>query len=115
MNSQKTAGKLIREAFHAGSWYTNNRAQLNQEIVENLEKAEVSLPTGKKLKALIGPHAGFRYSGPNAAWAYKNIIKPQDYDTIFILGPSHKIGFEFIVSTDCDEWETPLGNLIVDN
>jgi len=25
------------------------------------------------LRAIIGPHAGFRYSGPNAAWAYKNI------------------------------------------
>jgi len=24
-----------------------------------------------KVKAVIGPHAGFRYSGPVAAWSYK--------------------------------------------
>jgi len=24
---------------------------------------------------LIGPHAGLYYSGPTAAWAYKNISK----------------------------------------
>ena len=113
MNSQ-TGKKLIREAFHAGSWYSNNRAQLAEELKVNLEKAETQLPSDKKLKALIGPHAGFRFSGPNAAWAYKN-VKPGDFDRVFILGPSHKIGFEFIVSTECGEWETPLGNLKVDN
>jgi AmmeMemoRadiSam system protein B len=25
----------------------------------------------QKVKAIIGPHAGYRYSGPVAAWAYK--------------------------------------------
>lgn len=25
----------------------------------------------QKVKAIIGPHAGYRYSGPVAAWAYQ--------------------------------------------
>ena len=47
------------------------------------------LPTGKKLKGLIGPHAGLRWSGKVAAWSYINIDKEQ-YDRVFLLGPAHK-------------------------
>ena len=67
----------------------------------------------KNLRALIVPHAGLRWSGPNAAWAYKNIMDSNQYDTIFILGPSHKVYLDFAATTICDEWETPLGNLKV--
>ena len=65
------------------------------------------------MKAIIGPHAGFSYSGPNAAWAYINIINPDQYDTIFVLGPSHKVYLDFAATTTCTEWATPLGNLKV--
>ena len=54
------------------------------------------------MKALIGPHAGFVFSGPNAAWAYKAIVDPNAYDTVFILGPSHKVYLDFIATTICD-------------
>ena len=63
---------------------------------------------------MIGPHAGLRFSGPNAAWAYKNIIDPDQYDRVFILGPSHKVFLDFIATSACTEWATPLGNLTVD-
>lgn len=66
------------------------------------------------LKALIGPHAGYRYSGPTAAWAYRNITNPDAYKRVLLLGPSHKIFLDFIGTTTCDEWATPLGNLQID-
>ena len=62
---------------------------------------------------MIGPHAGFAYSGKNAAWAYKN-VDPNNYDRVFILGPSHKVYLDFVATTTCSEWETPIGNLPVD-
>ena len=102
-------------AKHAGSWYTNHGQELDSEVSQYLEAADVSPEIPPKiLKALIGPHAGFAYSGPNAAWAYKNIKDPNQYDTIFILGPSHKVYLDFVATTACDEWETPLGSLTVD-
>jgi AmmeMemoRadiSam system protein B len=55
--------KTIRRAMHAGSWYEKSPEKLNQEITDYLNKAEETLPKEAKLKALIGPHAGFRYSG----------------------------------------------------
>ena len=55
---------LIRKATHAGSWYTNNGQQLNTQLQEYLNAAERTIPADKKLRAIIGPHAGFSYSGP---------------------------------------------------
>ena len=64
------------------------------------------------LKAIIAPHAGFTYSGPTAAWAYKN-VEPSLYDRVVLLGPSHSLPFQQLGLTSCQEWATPLGNLPV--
>ena len=67
---------MIRVAKHAGSWYDNRAERLNNELNEFMQAAEVTLPAnGGKLKAIIGPHAGLAYSGPTAAWAYKNLAQ----------------------------------------
>ena len=31
-----------------------------------------------------------------------------------MLGPSHKVYLDFVATTTCTEWATPLGNLMVD-
>lgn len=82
-------------------------------LENNLKQAKPTLKA-QKLKALIGPHAGYEYSGPNAAWAYKAITDVDSYDRVFILGPSHKVFLDFIATTSCDQWETPLGSLEID-
>ena len=45
-----------------------------------------SVPPYLQLKALIGPHAGYSYSGPTAAHGYANIDPSQVTD--ILLGPS---------------------------
>ena len=52
-------------------------------------------------------------SGPNAAWAYKN-IDASFYDRVVLMGPSHKVALDFVGQTTCTEWQTPLGNLKID-
>ena len=43
---------------------------------KNLEKVQIKHPDVLgKIKAIIGPHAGFRYSGPVAAWSYQHLEK----------------------------------------
>lgn len=113
MESQPLMQKVVREATHAGSWYNDESSELDKELETNLENAENLLPKGKTLKAIIGPHAGYRFSGPTMAWAYKT-IDPTKYDRIFLLGPSHKVLFDFAGATTCSEWETPLGNIPID-
>ncbi|TNV76614.1 hypothetical protein FGO68_gene2581 [Halteria grandinella] len=107
---------LIRKAEHAGSWYTAEKDILQQQLVDFLKSSQSHKSDGKLLKALIGPHAGYRYSGPTAAWAYANVNAEQVKKTtrIFLLGPSHKVFLEFIATTHCTEWATPLGNWKID-
>ena len=39
-------------------------------------------------RAIIGPHAGYRYCGACAAYAYRQ-IDPSRVRRVFVLGPSH--------------------------
>ena len=50
----------IRETRFAGSWYTAHAADLRREVQEWIP-AESSVAHGRTL-ALIGPHAGLRFS-----------------------------------------------------
>lgn len=61
-----------------------------QELDSNLAKAEKKPEiAARKIKALIGPHAGLKYSGPVAAWSYKYLSTGQNKLRVFLLGPSH--------------------------
>jgi AmmeMemoRadiSam system protein B len=41
-------------------------------MAKNLQKAQIKYEdVVGNIKAIIGPHAGFKYSGPVAAWSYK--------------------------------------------
>jgi hypothetical protein len=107
-----------RQASHADSWYTGNSQKLNTELSNWL--GAVSPPEGdgfappiKGCKAIIAPHAGYSYSGPAAAWAYKS-IDTTGIKRVFILGPSHHVYLEGCALSKCKEYETPLGNLPLD-
>ncbi|KAI9207081.1 putative dioxygenase [Polychytrium aggregatum] len=58
-------------------------------------------------------HAGFSYSGPAAAYAYK-CVDTTNIERVFILGPSHHVYLNGCALSRCDEYETPLGNLKID-
>ncbi|KAJ9103991.1 hypothetical protein QFC21_002454 [Naganishia friedmannii] len=64
-------------------------------------------------KALIGPHAGFSYSGSAAAWAYA-AIPVQKVKRIFLLGPSHHHYLSKIALSKCAKYATPLGDIPID-
>ncbi|KAJ1759201.1 hypothetical protein LPJ58_002396 [Coemansia sp. RSA 1591] len=114
----------VRQATHAGSWYTDDREQLDYELQQWLdnvpeEVTEVT-PVGdscpvpvKGIRAIIGPHAGFSYSGANAAYGYK-CIDTQNIKRVFLLGPSHHAYLKTCALSQCTEYSTPLGNIRVD-
>ena len=59
-------------------------------------------------------HAGYSYSGPCAAWAYK-ALDLRSAKRVFILGPSHTYYLRGCALTSFDKYETPFGDLVVDN
>ncbi|KDQ63707.1 hypothetical protein JAAARDRAFT_119658 [Jaapia argillacea MUCL 33604] len=107
----------FRQATHAGSWYTDDGDTLNHELTTWLDAVQPSdetfNPPVKGCKAVIAPHAGYSYSGPAAAWAYKS-IDTTGIKRVFILGPSHHVYLDGCALSRCQEYETPLGNIPLD-
>ncbi|ODQ51196.1 hypothetical protein SAICODRAFT_26953 [Saitoella complicata NRRL Y-17804] len=109
--------KLIREASHAGSWYSSSKNTLNNQLDGWLNAVDPSCYKIEGARVIIGPHAGYSYSGPSAAWAYKSLDTsnmPSYRKRAFILGPSHHVYLDKCALSRCSEYETPLGNLKID-
>jgi AmmeMemoRadiSam system protein B len=103
----------IREASHAGSWYESDGSHLDQQLSTWLSEAVTAKNDRLKARAIIAPHAGYSYSGPTAAFAYKH-IDPTDIDRVFLLGPSHHYSLNNCALTNHTQYETPLYNIKVD-
>ncbi|KAJ2231409.1 hypothetical protein H4R99_004651 [Coemansia sp. RSA 1722] len=115
----------IRQATHAGSWYSDDASTLDRELQQWLDQVPASVkeiePAGgqiaapvKGVRAIIGPHAGYSYSGSNAAFAYK-CIDTTGIKRVFLLGPSHHVYLNNKCAlSQCTEYQTPLGNICVD-
>ena len=67
----------------------------------------------RRLKALIGPHAGYRYSGHVAAHAYAH-IDPSTVTRVVLLGPSHRHYTRKCLVTSAQAYSTPLGDIAID-
>jgi hypothetical protein len=67
----------------------------------------------REIVAIVIPHAGYIYSGPVAAHAYKELANDGVFDTAVIIGPNHT-GYGSLVSLWAkDSWRTPLGKVKV--
>lgn len=113
----KSMESNIRQATHSGSWYSNSKDELSTQISTFFKNSEIlsEISTKNKfLKSIIVPHAGYRFSGPTAGWAYICVNKDK-YKRIIILGPSHHAYFEGCGLTKFSYYETPLGNIKIDS
>src|SRR6202012_5535535 len=64
-HSEAPAVTAIRSPAVAGTFYPAEPAVLREQIAGFLAEADNAPPTGSALpKAIIGPHAGYVYSGP---------------------------------------------------
>src|SRR5262245_52626150 len=97
----------VRPAAVAGSWYPALAAHLAAAVDTHL--AAVSDDPDKTCpRAIIVPHAGLMYSGPVAAYAYRQVADCR-YDAAILVGPSHFVGFHGVSVWPRGSWETPLG------
>lgn len=104
--------KQVREPTVAGSFYPGNRKELNLLIDEYLSNAEPQEIKGS-IKALIVPHAGYKYSGQIAAYGFKILIgKP--INRVVLIGNSHQEYFDSISVWNNGYFKTPLGKVEID-
>jgi AmmeMemoRadiSam system protein B len=102
----------VRPSILAGTWYPGNPDTLTSTIQGYLSKVHRTSLDGN-LKALIVPHAGYIYSGPVAAHAYRLLQKTQ-FKRVILVGPSHRLGFAGVSVNLQSGYETPLGIVPVD-
>ncbi len=104
----------IRPPAVAGTFYPAQRERLREMLDQFLAEAPVICGPDRTIRAIIAPHAGYRYSGPVAGVAYKQLAG-RDYNTVVLLGPSHFAHFEGGALPDVDAFATPLGEVAIAN
>ena len=100
----------VRKTAVAGQFYPAQPDQLQAMIRSFLGQVNVAGPTPK---AIIAPHAGYRYSGPIAASAYAR-LQGASFQRVLLLGPAHTVHLRGIAASSAEAFATPLGNVLVD-
>jgi AmmeMemoRadiSam system protein B/AmmeMemoRadiSam system protein A len=102
----------VRPAALAGSWYQGSADSLRAEVGRYLEKAAGPEKRGTPM-ALIVPHAGHRWSGQAAAYAYKS-VQGKSFRRIFVLAPNHRVPLSGAAVPEATAFATPLGEIPLD-
>ncbi len=103
---------VVRPAAVAGRFYPDDPVELRAEIGRYLQGAPSS---NAAPKGIIAPHAGYVYSGPVAASAYKALAnRRHEISRVVLIGPSHFVPVRGLAASSADTFETPLGRVPVD-
>jgi AmmeMemoRadiSam system protein B len=101
-----------REAAVAGLFYPADAATLKHTVAVLLAAAPQGEP---EAKAIIVPHAGYQYSGPTAACAYRLLESRRSrIRRVVLLGPAHRVYLRGMALPSVDAYTTPLGDVPID-
>lgn len=101
--------KRIKSSSVAGKFYPEDKKELESfldEFVEN-NRTQYKYST----RAIVVPHAGYVFSGQFASEGFQYLNK--NAKNIFIIAPAHYVRIEGIAVSSSDFWETPLGEVEV--
>jgi len=103
----------IRPSPIAGQWYPADPRRLASTVDEYLRAANLPEIKGQVV-GVMAPHAGHRYSGPVAGYAFATLhgLEP---DVVAVVSPMHQVYFEPLLTTAHQAYATPLGQIPVDN
>jgi len=109
-----------RKPAVAGQFYEGDGAALARQVESCFTDARGpgDLPArqrspGRTVQAIVVPHAGFVYSGPIAAHAYRRVAGDRPPASVLVLGVDH-YGMSRGASLSNRPWLTPLGPTPVD-
>jgi AmmeMemoRadiSam system protein B len=99
---------MKRRAYLSGQWYPQDAKACEKEIL--LYTQDVNANVYDKC-GLIGPHAGWRFSGQCAARAYKSLEHLHKNAELVVIFGSHKSPSAKHSIFTGNAWETPFGDL----
>lgn len=107
-----SAQTMDRKPVWAGQFYPGDANELRSTMTA-LVAGGIPNKTSSQVVAIVVPHAGYVYSGGVAASAYNQLDPACRYENVFILGPSHRVGFEGASVYAEGNFLTPLGTVEV--
>lgn len=102
----------VRPSPIAGLWYSGDPIELAAQVDRYLEEAKLP-PLVGEVVGVIAPHAGHRYSGRTAGYAFKSVFN-QSRDLVVVVSPYHRFHPAPVLTTAHRMYETPLGTIEVD-
>jgi len=102
----------LRPSPIAGTWYEGHAKTLARSIDEYLNNAKLPALDGDVV-GVIAPHAGHRYSGPVAGYAFA-ALRGLSPSLVAVISPFHNLARYPLITTAHDAYSTPLGNLEMD-
>ena len=105
----------VRSPAVAGTFYPADPTTLRRQVAGFLAESGNAPPAPGLPKAIIGPHAGYVYSGPVAARAYARLLTARGkIRRVVLIGPSHHVGFQGLAVDTADSWAMPNGSVPLD-
>jgi hypothetical protein len=101
----------IRPSPIAGTWYSGNARELVEQMDAFISQARLPKIPGKVF-GLLAPHAGHRYSGATAGYAYR-AVQGNTYELVIILSPSHAYYPAELLTSAHQYFATPLGKIAI--
>ena len=102
----------VRPSPIAGQWYEGDPKTLARSVDGYLDSAQ--LPNlNEEVVGVIAPHAGHRYSGPVAGYAFA-ALRSLSPKLVAVISPFHNLARYPLLTTAHDAYSTPLGNIEVD-
>jgi AmmeMemoRadiSam system protein B/AmmeMemoRadiSam system protein A len=107
---------FVRPPVVAGSFYPAEPDLLARQLTKFLSEADNAGAAAHAVpKAIIGPHAGYAYSGAVAARGYARLAAARGrISRVVLIGPSHFVSFKGLAVDTAQAWATPHGTVALD-
>jgi AmmeMemoRadiSam system protein B len=104
-----TKVNAVRPSPIAGTWYPGNPDRLRATVATCIDEANPPDLPGEVI-GLVSPHAGYRYSGPVAGYAFKT-VQGRHFDRVAVISPIHQYYSYPILTSAHQAYRTPLGDI----
>jgi MEMO1 family protein len=102
----------LRPSPIAGQWYPGDPNRLAARVDGYINAARLPQIDGQVI-AVMSPHAGHRYSGPVAGYAFA-ALRGTEPDLVAVISPMHFLADRPLLTCGHDAYSTPLGEILVD-